>query len=53
MQDLTKDVLRIDAIPATSVDSVREWLTSMDIKYYENKMNLNWFVTAMAIPRHL
>lgn len=41
-QDLTKDVLRIDAIPATSADSVREWLTSMDIKFYENKMNLNW-----------
>lgn len=42
MQDLTRDVLRIDAIPATSLDSVREWLQSMDIKFYENKMNLNW-----------
>lgn len=35
-------MLRIDAVPATSLDSVREWLQSMDIKFYENKMNLNW-----------
>ena len=30
-------MLRIDAIPSTSLDGVREWLTSMDIKFYENK----------------
>ena len=41
-QDLSRDVLRIDAIPSTSLDSVREWLQSMDIRYYENKINLNW-----------
>jgi nucleosome binding factor SPN SPT16 subunit len=39
---LTRDVLRIDAIPSTSLDSVREWQQSMDIKFYENKINLNW-----------
>lgn len=38
-QDLTRDVLRIDAIPSTSLDGVREWLTSMDIKFYENKVS--------------
>ncbi len=42
MQDLTRDVLRIDAVPSTSLDNVREWLQSMDIKFYENKINLNW-----------
>lgn len=42
MQDLTKDVFRIDAIPSQSLDTVREWLSSMDIKFYENKVNLNW-----------
>lgn len=42
LQDLTRDVLRIDAIPSTSLDSVREWLQSMDVKFYENKINLNW-----------
>lgn len=42
LQDLTKDVFRIDAIPSQSLDTVREWLSSMDIKFYENKVNLNW-----------
>lgn len=42
VQDLTKDVFRIDAIPSQSLDTVREWLSSMDIKFYENKVNLNW-----------
>ena len=42
VQDLTKDVFRIDAIPSQSLDTVREWLSSMDIKFYENKLNLNW-----------
>ena len=42
LQDLTKDVFRIDAIPSQSLDTVREWLASMDIKFYENKVNLNW-----------
>ena len=41
-QDLTKDVFRIDAIPSQSLDTVREWLSSMDVKFYENKVNLNW-----------
>jgi nucleosome binding factor SPN SPT16 subunit len=35
--------MRIDAIPATNLDSVREWLGSMEIKYFENKVNLNWY----------
>ena len=38
LQDLTKDVLRIDAIPSTSLDGVKEWLGSMDIKFYESKV---------------
>ena len=37
-QDLTRDVLRIDAIPSTSLDGVKEWLGSMDIKFYESKV---------------
>ena len=39
-QDLTRDVLRIDAIPSTSLDGVKEWLGSMDIKFYESKVRL-------------
>eukprot|EP00884_Botryococcus_braunii_P008699 jgi/Botrbrau1/17830/Bobra.0127s0074.1 len=41
-KDLTRDVLRIDAIPTKSLDTIREWLSSIGIKYYEGKMNLNW-----------
>jgi len=32
-------VLRIDAIPSTSLDGVKEWLGSMDIKFYESKVS--------------
>lgn len=49
LQDLTKDVFRIDAIPSQSLDTVREWLASMDIKFYENKVNLNWKAVLKSI----
>jgi nucleosome binding factor SPN SPT16 subunit len=35
-------VLRIDAIPAKSVDTIKDWLTSVGLKYYESKLNLAW-----------
>jgi nucleosome binding factor SPN SPT16 subunit len=35
-------VLRIDAIPTAKLDTLKEWLTSCKIKYYESKMNLAW-----------
>lgn len=41
-KDLSRDVVRIDAIPMTSLDTIREWLSSVDIKFYESKTNLNW-----------
>jgi nucleosome binding factor SPN SPT16 subunit len=41
-KDFTREVHRIDAIPADKVEQVKEWLTSMNIKYYESKMNLVW-----------
>ncbi|GLJ05022.1 hypothetical protein SUGI_0009560 [Cryptomeria japonica] len=41
-KDFKRDVLRIDAIPQSSLDGIKEWLNSMDIKYYESRMNLNW-----------
>jgi len=41
-KDFDREVHRVDAIPSTNVDQVKEWLTSMNIKYYENKMNLVW-----------
>lgn len=35
-------MLRIDAIPSKKLDTIKEWLTSVKIKYYESKMNLAW-----------
>eukprot|EP00897_Mesotaenium_endlicherianum_P010392 jgi/Mesen1/9381/ME000610S08682 len=41
-KDFKRDVMRIDAIPSTSLDSIKEWLNQMNIKYYESRLNLNW-----------
>jgi nucleosome binding factor SPN SPT16 subunit len=41
-KDLNRDVGRIDSIPSTSLDTIKDWLTSIEIKYYESKVNLNW-----------
>ena len=41
-KDFTKDVHRIDAIPIDKLETVKEWLNSIKIKYYESKMNLVW-----------
>jgi nucleosome binding factor SPN SPT16 subunit len=42
LQDFSREVLRIDAIPTKKLDTIKEWLTSVKIKYYESKMNLAW-----------
>ena len=36
------DAVRIDAIPMKSLDTIKEWLASIDIKFYESKINLQW-----------
>ncbi|KAL6771432.1 hypothetical protein ACKKBG_A26355 [Auxenochlorella protothecoides x Auxenochlorella symbiontica] len=41
-KDLDRDVGRIDAIQSKALDTIKDWLTSVDIKYYESKVNLNW-----------
>jgi nucleosome binding factor SPN SPT16 subunit len=35
-------VLRIDAIPTKKLDTIRDWLVSVKIKYFESKLNLSW-----------
>jgi nucleosome binding factor SPN SPT16 subunit len=42
LKDFKKDVLRIDSIPSTSLDTIKEWLDTTDLKYYESRLNLNW-----------
>ncbi len=34
--------MRIDAIPSNKLETVKDWLTSCKIKYYESKLNLAW-----------
>ncbi|XP_071723196.1 FACT complex subunit SPT16-like [Rutidosis leptorrhynchoides] len=41
-KDFKRDVLRIDSIPSTSLDGVKEWLDTTDIKFFESRLNLNW-----------
>uniref|UniRef100_A0A7S0S408 FACT complex subunit n=1 Tax=Chlamydomonas leiostraca TaxID=1034604 RepID=A0A7S0S408_9CHLO len=41
-KDFARDVLRIDAIPSKSLDTIKDWLNSVGIKYYESKLNLAW-----------
>ncbi|CAI9765250.1 unnamed protein product [Fraxinus pennsylvanica] len=41
-KDFKRDVMRIDSIPSSSVDGIKEWLDTTDIKYYESRLNLNW-----------
>jgi nucleosome binding factor SPN SPT16 subunit len=41
-KDFKRDVLRIDSIPSTSLDGIKEWLDTTDIKYYESRLNLQW-----------
>ncbi|KAJ8447121.1 hypothetical protein Cgig2_022850 [Carnegiea gigantea] len=41
-KDFKRDVFRIDSIPTTSLESIKEWLDTTDIKYYESKLNLHW-----------
>ncbi|KAL2347869.1 hypothetical protein Fmac_001869 [Flemingia macrophylla] len=41
-KDFKRDVLRVDSIPSTSLDGIKEWFDTTDIKYYESRLNLNW-----------
>ena len=41
-KDFSRGVHRIDAIPIDKLETIKEWLNSIKIKYYESKMNLVW-----------
>ena len=41
-KDFAKPVMRIDSVPVGCLDKIKEWLNSVNIKYYESKVNLNW-----------
>ncbi|XP_052205741.1 FACT complex subunit SPT16-like [Diospyros lotus] len=41
-KDFKRNVLRIDSIPSTALDGIKEWLDATDLKYYESRLNMNW-----------
>ncbi|XP_073362811.1 FACT complex subunit SPT16-like [Aegilops tauschii subsp. strangulata] len=41
-KDLKKDVLRIDSIQSTSLDAMKEWIDTTDLKYFQSRLYLNW-----------
>ncbi|UJO25114.1 FACT complex subunit spt16 [Fulvia fulva] len=41
-KDFTKPPTHINTIPVESLDSVRDWLDSVDIPFTEGPLNLNW-----------
>jgi nucleosome binding factor SPN SPT16 subunit len=48
-KDLNRDVGRIDAIPSKNLETIKDWLNSIEIKFYESKVNLNWKNIAKSI----
>ena len=42
MQDFKRAPIHINAVPAKSLEEVKEWLDSVDIPYSEGPVNLNW-----------
>uniref|UniRef100_UPI00358EF832 FACT complex subunit SPT16-like isoform X2 n=1 Tax=Myxine glutinosa TaxID=7769 RepID=UPI00358EF832 len=41
-KDYHQKVVMVNAIPSTSLDAIKEWLNSCDIKYTEGIQSLNW-----------
>ncbi|KAK9112084.1 hypothetical protein Scep_019603 [Stephania cephalantha] len=41
-KDFKKKVCQINSIPSTSVDGIKEWLSTINLKHYESKPTLKW-----------
>ncbi|XP_077983541.1 FACT complex subunit SPT16-like [Glandiceps talaboti] len=41
-KDYTKKISMVNAVPMSSLDQVKDWLNSCDIKYTEGVQSLNW-----------
>lgn len=42
MQDFKRPPIHINAVPAQSLEEVKDWLDSVDIPFSEGPVNLNW-----------
>lgn len=51
MQDFKRPPIHINAVPAKSLEEVKEWLDSVDIPYSEGPVNLNW--PQIVCPREM
>ena len=41
-KDLSKQPIRISAIPTQSLDQIKSWLCELDLVFYEGPTNMNW-----------
>ena len=48
-KDFTKTPTHINTIPVESLDTVKDWLDSIDVPYTEGPLNLNWGSIMKAI----
>ena len=41
-KDFNKDVARIDSVQSHSLETIKDWMSSIEMKFFESKVNLNW-----------
>ena len=54
-KDYNRKVTMVTAVPTTSLDSIKSWLTQSEIRYTEGPVNLNWTKIMKTIsddPKH-
>ena len=54
-KDYTRKVSTINAVPTSSLDSIKSWLTQSEIRYTEGPISLNWtkiMKTIVDDPKH-
>ncbi|GAB4838521.1 hypothetical protein Ancab_028067 [Ancistrocladus abbreviatus] len=54
-KDLKGNVFQMKSIPTTSLERIKVWLDSIDIKHYESRINLHWrpILKAIMVEPHL
>lgn len=41
-KDFDRETLMVGSIQSQSLDDIKNWLTTQDIKFFESKLNLQW-----------
>ncbi|KAK9109709.1 hypothetical protein Sjap_017769 [Stephania japonica] len=50
-KDFKKAVCQINSIPSTSLNGIKDWLNTINLKYYESNQLLKWQVILKTITR--